>query len=346
MRLFCITSMCFIRLTFAKYLFFFSSESCMKRLVVVESQRHLREEIGNMLSNFDSTGTLAVDGERNTIRTVELGGEKWSVKRFKKPNLFNSLVYRWIRPTKARRSFDYAERLAESAYENASSLTPAAEALGLTVKESDWITRDGFGSGVLNSPRVTNAAYSDDVLIEGNNSDLIEIGAQQAVVVRVVEHQLAGVKPFEENRDEIRADFIAVRAAEAAEAAGKAAVERVKAQAAGLVDIAGPYDGAVEGPETISRNSGSLPVAVTSAAFAIAPTAGGEGLVTGASSANGDYFVIAVDAVTPGEIDQLDDQTRSALLQQLSQQQAEATLRDLIDELRLRTKVELLPIGD
>ena len=83
----------------------------MKRLVVVESQRHLREEIGNMRSNFDSTGTLAVDGERTTIRTVELGGEKWSVKRFKKPNLFNSLVYRWIRPTKARRSFDYAERL-------------------------------------------------------------------------------------------------------------------------------------------------------------------------------------------------------------------------------------------
>ena len=83
----------------------------MKRLVVAESQRHLRGEIRNILSNFDSAGTLAVDGERNTIRTVELGGEKWSVKRFKRPNLFNSLVYRWIRPSKARRSFDHAERL-------------------------------------------------------------------------------------------------------------------------------------------------------------------------------------------------------------------------------------------
>lgn len=242
--------------------------------------------------------------------------------------------------------FDYAERLAESAYENASSLTPAAEALGLTIQESDWITRNGFGNGVLSSPRVINAAYSDDVLLEGNNSDLIEIGAQQAVVVRVVEHQLAGVKPFEENRDEIRSDFIAARAAEAAEAAGNAAVERVNAEAAALADIAGPYDGTVEGPETISRDSGSLPSAVTSAVFAVAPTAGGDKLVTGASAANGDYFVIAVDAVTPGEVAQLDDQTRSALVQQLSRQHAEETLRDLIDELRARTKVELLPIGD
>ena len=61
------------------------------------------------------------------------------------------------------------------------SLTPAAEALGLQVQTTDWITRDPVRCpGRLDSPKVINAAFSDDVLIEGHNSELIEVGQQQA----------------------------------------------------------------------------------------------------------------------------------------------------------------------
>ena len=91
--------------------------------------------------------------------------------------------------------FDYAERLAESAYENSGSPTPAAEALGLQVQTTDWLTRNGPFSGVLDSPKVLAAAFSDDVLVEGHNSELIEVGPQQTVVVRVADHEPAGVKP-------------------------------------------------------------------------------------------------------------------------------------------------------
>jgi peptidyl-prolyl cis-trans isomerase D len=69
--------------------------------------------------------------------------------------------------------FDWAERLANLAYENPDSLQPAADALGLSVETSDWVTRSG-GEGILANPKVIAAAFSDDVLKEGLNSELIE----------------------------------------------------------------------------------------------------------------------------------------------------------------------------
>ncbi|WGD33974.1 lipopolysaccharide kinase InaA family protein [Olleya sp. YS] len=45
------------------------------------------------------------------IKSFEIDGLKLNVKSFKVPNAFNSLVYKCIRPSKAKRSFQYASRL-------------------------------------------------------------------------------------------------------------------------------------------------------------------------------------------------------------------------------------------
>ena len=59
--------------------------------------------------------------------------------------------------------YDLGERLANVVYETPDSLQPAAEELGLTVQQSDWIGRTG-GEGLLAHPRVTAAAFSEEVL--------------------------------------------------------------------------------------------------------------------------------------------------------------------------------------
>lgn len=50
-------------------------------------------------------------GDRNIIKSFNLDGEKINIKSFKKPNAFNSIVYKFIRKSKAKRSFEYAEKL-------------------------------------------------------------------------------------------------------------------------------------------------------------------------------------------------------------------------------------------
>ena len=242
--------------------------------------------------------------------------------------------------------FDYAERLAESAYENSASLTPAAEALGLTIETTDWITRDSLLGGSLSSPKVVNAAFSDDVLVEGHNSDLIEVGAQQAVVVRVAEHEPSGVMPFDTNLTMIERDYKDAQASEAAAQAGAEALTRLGAGEATLVQLAGDRDWELEKDRLVGRGQTGLPAEVLAEAFALKPPAADTSAYTGVVSAEGDYFVIAVSEVRGGDLTTLADATSATLRERTNQQLADAQLRKLTESLRERTSVELLPIGE
>lgn len=49
--------------------------------------------------------------KRNTVERVRIGDSFFVVKRYKRPTLANCVIYTWFRKSKARRSFEYAERL-------------------------------------------------------------------------------------------------------------------------------------------------------------------------------------------------------------------------------------------
>ncbi len=72
-----------------------------------------REAVLQVVGQFDSSGELLVRGKRNTLKVFSLNGLDINVKAFKVPHFINAFIYRWIRPSKARRSFEYAQKLTE-----------------------------------------------------------------------------------------------------------------------------------------------------------------------------------------------------------------------------------------
>jgi hypothetical protein len=72
-----------------------------------------QQEITGIIENFNTTGTLFVNGRRNKIKTFNLDGVVLNVKSFKVPNAVNRFVYRFLRKSKARRSYEYANLLLE-----------------------------------------------------------------------------------------------------------------------------------------------------------------------------------------------------------------------------------------
>ncbi|MEX0997669.1 MAG: lipopolysaccharide kinase InaA family protein [Flavobacteriaceae bacterium] len=72
-----------------------------------------KEKITRFVRDFDTTGTLFGKAERNTIKTKEFNGLTVNVKSFKVPHLFNQFVYKFLRKSKARRSFENACYLLE-----------------------------------------------------------------------------------------------------------------------------------------------------------------------------------------------------------------------------------------
>ncbi len=241
--------------------------------------------------------------------------------------------------------FDYAERMAESAYENSASLTPAAEALGLTIQTSGWLTRDSVPVGVLGAPRVVAAAFSDDVLVEGHNSELVEVGAQQAVVVRIAEHEPEGVRAFDDNLAMIEADFKKDKASAAAAEAGTGALNKL-ADGAYLDQLASDAGWALEKDQLLGRAQAGVPAEVVAKAFAVKPPATGAKAHAGVVSAEGDYFVIEISEVRGGDLGALADAAGEVLRRQAGQQLASAQMRKLTDSLRERTSVKLLPIPE
>ncbi len=242
--------------------------------------------------------------------------------------------------------FDYAERLAESAYENANSLMPAAEALDLQVQTTDWMTRDAGLPEGLDSPRVLNAAFSEDVLQAGNNSELIEIGPQRAVVVRVAEYEPTGVLPFDENRAAIERDFVAFEASKATAQTGRQMLSSLSNGEKTLQQVASDHAWQIESPGAVGRGAAGVPAEVLAEVFAMQPARDGDAVHGGVASGQGDFYLIALTATELGSLDALADAERPLVSEQAAGQVAGAQMRYFTQSLRDRADVELKPVGD
>ena len=98
----------------------------------------------------------------------------------------------------------YAERLEDLsnlAFETG-DLQTISEELDMNVLISGAFGRTG-GTGIFSSQALIAAAFSEEVLLEGNNSEVIELNPSQAVVMNVLEFTEATILPLEEVEPEI-----------------------------------------------------------------------------------------------------------------------------------------------
>ena len=85
---------------------------------------------------------------------------------------------------------------------NAESLSEVAEDAGLLVKTTDYFPRSG-GKGVASNNVVINAAFSDDVLVEGYASEVLELGDDYFTVIKLNEFKDEELRPLTEVKDSI-----------------------------------------------------------------------------------------------------------------------------------------------
>lgn len=84
----------------------------------------------------------------------------------------------------------------------ADGLDSVAETLGLERQTTDWLSR-GDSSGLFVEPGVEQQAFSADVLVEGFNSEVLELSKDRRMVIRVREHRDETTLPLDEVRDDV-----------------------------------------------------------------------------------------------------------------------------------------------
>jgi peptidyl-prolyl cis-trans isomerase D len=99
---------------------------------------------------------------------------------------------------KAGKKFsEMAEQFNNLIFEQGDSLKPAADALKLTVQKSTWVSRGGSDIRLLNNPKFLQAVFSDEVVKNKRNSEVVDVGANNLVAARVIEYKPATVRPLE-----------------------------------------------------------------------------------------------------------------------------------------------------
>ena len=203
-----------------------------------------------------------------------------------------------LRDLEERRSrtrfYDLADRLADMALESDSGLAWIAEELELPLKSIANFTREGAGEFAGNR-RVIDAAYGETVLDRGENSRILQLGPERAIVLRAARHQPSEQQPLEEVADRIREILINDAAAEAAAARGAELLENVGS--AGELEALAAEEGVeLFEEEELRRDSAGYPSELLNAIFAASPG----GPVAGLELFDGRYALYEVSETFPG----------------------------------------------
>lgn len=99
-----------------------------------------KEAILAFINDFENQGEYVTKGERNIIKSFDMDRETINIKSFRVPKAFNSFVYKFIRPSKAKRSFEYAEKLLLNTIKTPFPIAYVENHSALGLKESYYVS--------------------------------------------------------------------------------------------------------------------------------------------------------------------------------------------------------------
>ncbi len=227
--------------------------------------------------------------------------------------------------------FEKAETMQTLAFEQPDSLEPVAAELNLKIKESDLISQQG-GEGIFANPKLLNAAFSESVFEEGNNSDLIELDDDHVVVIRMVERIPANIKPLEEVKELIKTHLQQQQVSAKAQEKAAEIIKQLNSDKT-MEDIAQANSLKLETAGYVDRQAANVPRAILNKAFTIPRDV----KYTSTKMINGDVAIVAVDAVKDGDTDNkvLFEDIKKALLQN------KGNLETALSTLQIRSESEI-----
>ncbi|MFT4520216.1 MAG: peptidyl-prolyl cis-trans isomerase D [Halioglobus sp.] len=199
---------------------------------------------------------------------------------------------------------------------NADDLSMPAEELALTVQQIEAVTRSQL-EGQFAHPALQAAAFADDVLGEGHNSEVIELAGDTFIVLRVRRHNEPEVKALED----VRGNIVAVINEENAQQALKEEADRAlqALSSGGSIEefaLSEGYEWQVE--LGIDRRNRTLQQEVLARVFGLP-----EPLEKGVSAdvvmtQNGDAVIVQLVRVTAGDYARLDEAQQQQIEQLIS----------------------------
>lgn len=211
---------------------------------------------------------------------------------------------------------DASDKLANLTYANPGSLSAAAKALGLVVQTTPVFSHQGGKDQITANPKVIDAAFTPEVL-QGNNSNVVELDPDTLVVLRVKQHIPASLQPFEKVRDQVVQLLKTQTAKQQAQAMGQQLLQQLQ-QGKSSEEVARQASLPLQVIKDVGRFDSRVPGSVLSAAFRTPRPHDSTSSSNGFSLSNGDYALLTVKAVHDGALG-----TNAAMQQRIYREQLE-----------------------
>ncbi|MDI1303145.1 MAG: SurA N-terminal domain-containing protein [bacterium] len=231
---------------------------------------------------------------------------------------------------------DQVEKLDAAVYE-ASDLKEPAEKFKRSIASTEVFTRAG-GAGLAADRKVLDAAFSDDLLKDGKNSQGIALADGSTVWLRVKNHEPARLKPLAEITSNVRNNLLIEKAGAKAKAVAEA-VAKSLAEGKTLAEVAASEKLTWQDmPDSTRRTPVPLPE-ILKVAYRLPRPAPGK-LSADSFAAGPSYVVVAVSKVTDGA--SLPGADAAQMRNVLSENRSQQEFQDYVRSLRESGKVVVL----
>jgi len=213
--------------------------------------------------------------------------------------------------------YSQLEEFQNLAFENPNSLDAIISHLGLEKKSTEFFDRQGLvGDKTFSNRDVIDAAFTNDVLHEGFNSEPIETAEHNVIVLRLKEYKAAEPKPLEAVKVTIQDTLSQQKMREETKKLGESLVEALK-QGQSADTLA--KDNTLQWTKTqwIKRQDNLDQPELTGIAFKLGYPEKEKALYQGVAMNSGDYALLTVLEVKEGQVETSEEaQTEQALEQQ------------------------------
>ena len=258
-----------------------------------------------------------------------------------------------LKHQKAERIFYEGQtKLENLTYQHQDSLEPAAEALGEQIKTSPLFTRAG-GAQQFRNPDLLGEAFSEEVLFESLNSNLIKLSEDHLIVIRLKQHIPAKQKSFEEVKSlaesQLKQERAQQRVVELAQQQlqqlnkGESPESIVSSDKAitwnnpGYIGRDVKYD--VKQPEQ-NTPSNKISAEVRRALFSMKKPASEKPMLHTMTAANGDNIIIVFRGVRENP-EKEDQSVQDAVQKQLTQAISQTDTASVIEYMRTHSDVDI-----
>ena len=233
----------------------------------------------------------------------------------------------------------YVERvgqLTDLAFSSGDLQEPAAE-LNLNIVEAAPFNRQGGNDDITANPRVIRAAFNEELIRDGLNSDPIELDAGRTMVLRIKEH----IRPRQLSEEEVKPQITDIltlqKAGEALQASLESELEKLQ-QGAERTAINGTE---WQVADAAGRGDRGQPVEIMAAAFKLPEPEQGASYSLIALQ-DGTRAIVAVTAVNQPDLSEVSADEKQAMRNILSQRDGQFDYQSMIEARKDAAEVERL----